>query len=245
MEKAQAEKQGRAAKGNKQQRPVWDCGSSLYDSFELKSFERQLDSAITSSRTLSMPHLSNRQPRPPPQQPQSPPKKSSKISRSLQKLLRFVFRPKQQSNTAIFSRARAFTRRVFCGLRQVRWRAIHDTRGTKDCGRVSLVRFILREKNDPLGRNGKTEVELYHGNLDYRNVLPCQQRRTITLQVPKQQLEQGEEEQTKNQEGLESTKWPVSKECGNETANGEQERKASSSHAWKREGTTFLQSVNP
>ncbi|KAK2966843.1 hypothetical protein RJ640_027802 [Escallonia rubra] len=102
MEKAQAEKQGRAAKGNKQQRPVWDCGSSLYDSFELKSFERQLDSAITSSRTLSMPHLSNRQPRPPPQQPQSPPKKSSKISRSPQKLLRSVFRPKQQSNTAVF-----------------------------------------------------------------------------------------------------------------------------------------------
>ncbi|KAK2994759.1 hypothetical protein RJ640_001665 [Escallonia rubra] len=102
MEKAQAEKQGRAAKGNKQQRPVWDCGSSLYDSFELKSFERQLDSAITSSRTLSMPHLSNRQPRPPPQQPQSLPKKSSKISRSLQKLLRSVFRPKQQSNTAVF-----------------------------------------------------------------------------------------------------------------------------------------------
>ncbi|KAK2970135.1 hypothetical protein RJ640_004080, partial [Escallonia rubra] len=49
------------------------------------------------------------------------------------------------------------------------------------------------------------------------------------------QLEQGNEEQTKNQEGLESTKWPVSKECGNKTANGEQERKASSSHAWKRE----------
>ncbi|KAK2966493.1 hypothetical protein RJ640_019022 [Escallonia rubra] len=104
MEKAQAEKQGHAAKGNKQQRPVWDCGSSLYDSFELKSFERQLDSAITSSRTLSMPHLSSRQsrPPPPPQKPQSPPKKSSKISRSLQKLLRSVFRPKQQTTTAVF-----------------------------------------------------------------------------------------------------------------------------------------------
>ncbi|CAA6665879.1 unnamed protein product [Spirodela intermedia] len=35
--------------------PVWDCGSNLYDSFELKSFERRLDSAI-SSRSYSMPH---------------------------------------------------------------------------------------------------------------------------------------------------------------------------------------------
>ncbi|KAK3014440.1 hypothetical protein RJ639_010085 [Escallonia herrerae] len=35
-----------------------------------------------------------------------------------------------------------------------------------------------------------------------------------------QQLEQGEEDQTKNQEGLESTKKTVSKECGNKTANG-------------------------
>ncbi|KAL9677888.1 hypothetical protein QQ045_015725 [Rhodiola kirilowii] len=43
---------------NKSSSQVWDCGSSLYDSFELNSFNRQLDSAIkASSRTLSMPHL--------------------------------------------------------------------------------------------------------------------------------------------------------------------------------------------
>ncbi|KAM7525853.1 hypothetical protein LguiA_015755 [Lonicera macranthoides] len=89
--------------------PVWDCGSSLYDSFELKSFERQLDSAITSTRTLSMPHLTSsssyKQPQPKlpqKQQQQQQPNidfskksSSSKFSRSFHKLLRSLFRPKQ------------------------------------------------------------------------------------------------------------------------------------------------------
>jgi hypothetical protein len=39
---------------------VWDCGSELYDSYELTAFQRQLDAAVllTSGRSLSMPHLS-------------------------------------------------------------------------------------------------------------------------------------------------------------------------------------------
>ncbi|CAN0908775.1 hypothetical protein LINGRAHAP2_LOCUS25462 [Linum grandiflorum] len=72
----------------KQQRSpaaVWDCESSLYDSFELRSFEKQLSSALT-SRTLSMPHLSSDRVR----------KKinttmSSKISKSVQRFLKSVF----------------------------------------------------------------------------------------------------------------------------------------------------------
>nr|GMD01607.1 AF211535_1 Avr9/Cf-9 rapidly elicited protein 194 [Ipomoea batatas] len=85
---------------------IWDCGSSLYDSFELKSFERQLDSALA-SRSLSMPHLSDRrvvhhlQPPPPPSQPKRSPSSSSRISRSLQKLLKSVFRPKQTSSGGV------------------------------------------------------------------------------------------------------------------------------------------------
>uniref|UniRef100_J3MEM5 Uncharacterized protein n=1 Tax=Oryza brachyantha TaxID=4533 RepID=J3MEM5_ORYBR len=38
---------------------VWDCGSALYDSYELTSFRRQLDAAVLScggGRSLSMPH---------------------------------------------------------------------------------------------------------------------------------------------------------------------------------------------
>ncbi|KAL7206697.1 hypothetical protein ACSBR2_019420 [Camellia fascicularis] len=77
---------------------VWDCGSSLYDYFELKSFERQLHSAI-SSRTLSMPRLSDHHHPPPLSSPQQPPqpisKKFSKFSRSFHKLLRSIFGPKQ------------------------------------------------------------------------------------------------------------------------------------------------------
>ncbi|KAJ0802659.1 hypothetical protein HanPI659440_Chr03g0131441 [Helianthus annuus] len=72
---------------------VWDCGSSLYDSFELKSLQHQLNSAI-SARTMSMPHLSHhRKPPPPPAA-----KKHSRISRSLHKLLRSVFRPTNKHN---------------------------------------------------------------------------------------------------------------------------------------------------
>ncbi|CAN0908776.1 hypothetical protein LINGRAHAP2_LOCUS25462 [Linum grandiflorum] len=89
----------------KQQRSpaaVWDCESSLYDSFELRSFEKQLSSALT-SRTLSMPHLSSDRvrvaPAPPPSSTNDPPvlpKKinttmSSKISKSVQRFLKSVF----------------------------------------------------------------------------------------------------------------------------------------------------------
>lgn len=81
---------------------VWDCGSSLYDSFELKSFERQLDSAIT-SRTMSMPHLSDRRLQPPPQMAAS--KKSvSRISRSLHRLIRSVFGHKSSNSSNSGSR---------------------------------------------------------------------------------------------------------------------------------------------
>lgn len=71
---------------------VWDCGSSLYDSFELNAFERQLDSAI-SSRTMSMPHLSDHRRQPPP----PPINKISKIHRSLHRLIRSIFRPKNSN----------------------------------------------------------------------------------------------------------------------------------------------------
>ncbi|CAK9163045.1 unnamed protein product [Ilex paraguariensis] len=96
MEKIQGQKEKQSDMAAKP--VVWDCGSSLYDSFELKTFERQLDSAI-SSRTLSMPHLSDRRARPPPPPLQTSAKKSSKISRTLHKLLRSVFRPKQNSSS--------------------------------------------------------------------------------------------------------------------------------------------------
>ncbi|XP_060211026.1 uncharacterized protein LOC132638054 [Lycium barbarum] len=84
---------------------IWDCGSSLYDSFELKSFERQLDSAIISSRSLSMPHLPDRRVLDSQQQHSTQPvskKSSSRISRSFQKLLKSVFRAKNQSNSQLF-----------------------------------------------------------------------------------------------------------------------------------------------
>ncbi|KAL0447782.1 UNVERIFIED_CONTAM: hypothetical protein Slati_1906100 [Sesamum latifolium] len=83
----------------KQQRLLWDCGSSLYDSFELKAFERELDSAIASSRSLSMPHLPDSRLAPPPPPPSSNKKPSSKISRSLHRLIRSVFRHRNDNST--------------------------------------------------------------------------------------------------------------------------------------------------
>ncbi|KAL6280549.1 hypothetical protein ACE6H2_017430 [Prunus campanulata] len=98
------ENQSKALVLNKS-RPVWDCGSSLYDSVELDSFKRQLDSAI-SCRTMSMPHLSDRRVLPPPRPPSQPAitasnKKplSNKLSRSIQKLLRSVFKPNKSSSS--------------------------------------------------------------------------------------------------------------------------------------------------
>lgn len=91
-----------------QKASVWDCGSSLYDSVELKSFERQLDSAISSARSLSMPHLTDTRRFPPPEsqkhrihdeKPQILSKKSSKISRSFNKFMRTLFRTKQSPST--------------------------------------------------------------------------------------------------------------------------------------------------
>ena len=75
---------------------VWDCDSSLYDSFELRSFKRQLDSAI-SSRTLSMPRLLEVQ-RP---SPNPIKRRSSKITRSVQKLIGSVFGWKPSSGTVV------------------------------------------------------------------------------------------------------------------------------------------------
>lgn len=79
---------------------MWDCGSTLYDSFELNSFKRQLDSAI--ARTLSMPHLPDRRvPLQPPPNPAatSSSKKSFRISRSLQKFIRSVFKSNNNKST--------------------------------------------------------------------------------------------------------------------------------------------------
>lgn len=71
---------------------VWDCGSALYDSFELNSFQKQLDSAIiSSSRTFSMPRRlpsDDLRRRAPPQKVVG----SKKLSGSFQKVLRLVFR---------------------------------------------------------------------------------------------------------------------------------------------------------
>lgn len=96
MEHFREEKVNKVLKKN-----VWDCGSNLYDSYELNSFKRQLDSAIANSprniRTLSMPHLPERclslqQQQQQPQSTMMCNNKSFKISRSFQKLLRFVFK---------------------------------------------------------------------------------------------------------------------------------------------------------
>lgn len=87
----------------KKKTKVWDCESTLYDSFELNSFNRQLDLAISSSaRSMSMPHLSHT-PSPPPSvttssstnKQQSP----NKISRSLGKLIKSMFRQKESNAT--------------------------------------------------------------------------------------------------------------------------------------------------
>ncbi|XVF13004.1 hypothetical protein REPUB_Repub08aG0169700 [Reevesia pubescens] len=114
MEKSQAQKQNQTQSQetkHKIQKPqegkqhlVWDCGSTLYDSFELNSFNRQLDSAIH-SRTMSMPHLVDSRAPLPPQSTALPPpvskKQTSKFSRSIQKLFKSMFKFKQSSSSSV------------------------------------------------------------------------------------------------------------------------------------------------
>ncbi|XP_026429670.1 uncharacterized protein LOC113326079 [Papaver somniferum] len=86
-------------------RRIWDADSSLYDTFELNSFRRQLESAIISSaRSQSMPHLSDSGRRRLPRQQEaksttttSTVPKKSKIFRSVNKFLRSFLRHKANS----------------------------------------------------------------------------------------------------------------------------------------------------
>ncbi|XP_075504368.1 uncharacterized protein LOC142541791 [Primulina tabacum] len=90
MEKITKAKQYQPASKNL----VWDCGSSLYDSFELKALEKQLSSAIA-SRTLSMPHLTEGRRLPPPPTKKKQP--TSKFMRSVHRLMRSVFKSNHSS----------------------------------------------------------------------------------------------------------------------------------------------------
>uniref|UniRef100_A0A5K0WEB5 Uncharacterized protein n=2 Tax=Nymphaea colorata TaxID=210225 RepID=A0A5K0WEB5_9MAGN len=75
---------------------VWDCDSCLYDSFELRSFKRHLDSAITSSvscRSNSMPHFASTSL--PPTSAPAPLRKGQRrqtVLRHFSKLLQLIFR---------------------------------------------------------------------------------------------------------------------------------------------------------
>ncbi|KAI3716786.1 hypothetical protein L1987_67928 [Smallanthus sonchifolius] len=95
------EKETQTLKASHNKHQVRDCEGSLYDSFELKSFQQQLESAMF-ARTMSMPHLSSPSLRrePPPLQPSDhnpTSKKHSRLARSFNKLIRSVFRTRHTS----------------------------------------------------------------------------------------------------------------------------------------------------
>lgn len=98
MEKQKLSQEEKKESNNYSNKTVWDCGSTLYDSFELNSFKHQLDSAIN-RRTLSMSHLPERRVTVLQKSPSSSSSSSSvtsrkpyKISRSFQKFIRSVFK---------------------------------------------------------------------------------------------------------------------------------------------------------
>ena len=71
---------------------VWDCGSALYDSYELAAFTRQLDAAVLAcGRSLSMPHLPSAAPPPPPDDAQLQGAGRRRRRRRLPALLRRLF----------------------------------------------------------------------------------------------------------------------------------------------------------
>ncbi|KAJ0962983.1 hypothetical protein J5N97_028105 [Dioscorea zingiberensis] len=98
--------EGSVEQGQEPKSMLWDCGSTLYDSFELRSLKRQLDSAIA-SRSLSMPRLVEPVAVAPAPVPVSSPRKASKFSRSLSKLLRSMLRLKPATSASFQGYTRA------------------------------------------------------------------------------------------------------------------------------------------
>ncbi|CAL1386475.1 unnamed protein product [Linum trigynum] len=96
---------------------VWDCGSALYDSFELRSFEKQLYSAIN-SRTLSMPHLPDRRVAPDPAQSNTaplhhPPKKNNSLDKNISDPIPEAKKRASSSSSRISKSVRRFFKSVF------------------------------------------------------------------------------------------------------------------------------------
>lgn len=98
MEKQKLSQEEKKESNNYSNKTVWDCGSTLYDSFELNSFKHQLDSAIN-RRALSMSHLPERRVTVLQKSSSSSYSSSSvtsrkpyKISRSFRKFIRSVFK---------------------------------------------------------------------------------------------------------------------------------------------------------
>ncbi|XP_058772979.1 uncharacterized protein LOC131647082 [Vicia villosa] len=113
MEKQKLSEKEKKEESNYSNKTVWDCGSTLYDSFELNSFKHQLDSAI--NRSLSMSHLPER--RVTILQKSSSSSSSStsvtsrkpyKISRSFQKFIRSVFKSSNDKSN-VSSSSNSFT----------------------------------------------------------------------------------------------------------------------------------------
>ncbi|KAH1080333.1 hypothetical protein J1N35_020094 [Gossypium stocksii] len=112
MEKSQEKREQKKKQNSEGNYLIWDCGSTLYDSFEFNAFNRQLNSAIIHSRTMTMPHLVHCAPPPPP---------PSKLSRSIEKLYKstFKFRPFCSCSSALLPEKKIEQRALRC-LRQDR-----------------------------------------------------------------------------------------------------------------------------
>lgn len=134
MEKAREEKKNQFPKSSSARydnNSLWDCGSTLYDSFEFNSFKRQLDSAISNSQshiqtTLSMSHLPEQQ-----QQASSAKKPSYKFSRrSFQKFLRSVFKSSSNKSNVTSTTTKANSFQVAEKYSKERFYVVYDKSGS-------------------------------------------------------------------------------------------------------------------
>ncbi|CAI8589313.1 unnamed protein product [Vicia faba] len=121
MEKQKLSQEEKKEESNYNNKTVWDCGSTLYDSFELNSFKHQLDSAI--NRSLSMSRLPER--RVTVLQKSSLSLSSSsvtsrkpyKISRSFQKFIRSVFKSNNDKSNVSSSSNSLKVQEKYCNER--------------------------------------------------------------------------------------------------------------------------------
>ncbi|KAJ4808386.1 Avr9/Cf-9 rapidly elicited protein [Rhynchospora pubera] len=136
---------------------IWDCESTLYDSFELKSFNHYLSPAIA-NRSLSMPHLSAL---PEPPFASASAKKRFWLSKLFNKLFGKVFRLKRTYSMPAGSYDHRIEDYYYRGFYSLSGRALSSIPEVSDHEESPDIAPIVRKvKSERLPGTAMVELEM-------------------------------------------------------------------------------------